>query len=474
MTWNIVWQRARCDVRADERESGVARLRRRRRGVSQRRRSTRVRASQRLDRLSLPRDVRLEASRRGVERRDARARGGEVERGRRARRAVVAVAVVVVRRGRRRRRRRRRRRHSTRQLLAERRVSARERVRRLPPRRERGRHARRAHHGSVRKLRDTVDERRGGRSVRTGRRARGWRRRRRTSRKAFVRVSRQIRKTRRVVVLSSPRNTDTSRGPSWTRAGAACERRDARPLARAARRRGGQRSGVWDDAARSSRRSKETSSEKKAPFLSRRSSFPRVRAASSRKLTRAALPRLRHRARAERSRHNPPRVPARASRPRRSGRDGEESQGETSPRCVRRPSRRRRRPLLAPRRHSTRMSTFHRSIDRSIVAPPPFGETPRLAARLAAASPSADPPSATPGVLPNRRRRPTTRARVVVVVVVAAPPPPALTPASVRAVVAIPSLPSLLPRSRQVLLPRERARLQVARGVQARAAEPQV
>ena len=101
MTWNIVWRRARCDVRADERESGVARLRRRRRGVSQRRRSTRVRASQRLDRLSLPRDVRLEASRRGVERRDARARGGEVERGRRARRAVVAVVVVVVRRGRR-------------------------------------------------------------------------------------------------------------------------------------------------------------------------------------------------------------------------------------------------------------------------------------------------------------------------------------------------------------------------------------
>jgi len=96
MTWNIVWRRARCDVRADERESGVARLRRRRRGVSQRRRSTRVRASQRLDRLSLPRDVRLEASRRAVERRDARARGGEVERGRRARRAVVAVAVVVV------------------------------------------------------------------------------------------------------------------------------------------------------------------------------------------------------------------------------------------------------------------------------------------------------------------------------------------------------------------------------------------
>ena len=327
MTWNIVWRRARCDVRADERESGVARLRRRRRGVSQRRRSTRVRASQRLDRLSLPRDVRLEASRRGVERRDARARGGEVERGRRARRAVVAVVVVVVRRGR--RRRRRRRRHSTRQLLAERRVSARERVRRLPPRRERGRHARRAHHGSVRKLRDTVDERRGGRTsgwsskasvgvqrrrgrgskARCGRRdapgkvlkdrrsprqrgrmgtsnrATGWMRRRRTSRKAFVRVSRQIRKTRRVVVLSSPRNTDTSRGPSWTRAGAACERRDARPLARAARRRGGQRSGVWDDAARSSRRSKETSSEKKAPFLSRRSSFPRVRAASSRKLT---------------------------------------------------------------------------------------------------------------------------------------------------------------------------------------------
>ena len=231
--------------------------------------------------------------------------------------------------GRRRRRRRRRRRHSTRQLLAERRVSARERVRRLPPRRERGRHARRAHHGSVRKLRDTVDERRGGRTsgwsskasvgvqrrrgrgskARCGRRdapgkvlkdrrsprqrgrmgtsnrATGWMRRRRTSRKAFVRVSRQIRKTRRVVVLSSPRNTDTSRGPSWTRAGAACERRDARPLARAARRRGGQRSGVWDDAARSSRRSKETSSEKKAPFLSRRSSFPRVRAASSRKLT---------------------------------------------------------------------------------------------------------------------------------------------------------------------------------------------